>query len=160
MISGIPIDIVFVCSVALIWFMLMYQFVLALGGYLYSRSAARERTRLDRNPVELPGVSVLVPAHNEELVIERTIEAILASDYPDDKIELIVLNDGSTDQTGAVLDQLAKKHKSLRVVHIPAKEGGKGKAAVLNRGLVLARYELIAIFDADNQPEKKSLRYL
>ena len=160
MISGIPIDILFIFSVALIWFMLMYQFVLALGGYLYSRKSSRERRHLERQDLKLPALSILVPAHNEELVIERTIETILKSDYPREKIELIVLNDGSTDQTASVLDRLTKTHKSLHVVHIPAGEGGKGKAAVLNRGLQLAQHDMICIFDADNQPEPSSLRYL
>src|SRR6266850_2171957 len=110
MIAGIPIDILFISSVCLIWFMLMYQFVLTFAGYLYSRESAREKKALDRRRLDVPGVSILIPAHNEELVIEKTVAAILASDYPAEKLELIVLNDGSTDQTALILDQLAKKH--------------------------------------------------
>jgi len=164
MISGIPIDILFISSVLLIWFMLMYQFVLAFAGYLYSREAQRERKRLDQlagaRKIEWPAVSMLIPAHNEELVIERTLESLFTSDYPKDKLEIIVMNDGSTDQTEAILDRLAKAHKELRIVHIPRREGGRGKAAVLNRGLPLTRHELVAIYDADNQPEAGALRYL
>jgi cellulose synthase/poly-beta-1,6-N-acetylglucosamine synthase-like glycosyltransferase len=158
--GSVFVELIFLASVALIWTMLVYQFVLTMAGYLYSRDSARERRRLDAERLELPGVSVLIPAHNEELVIERTIEAVLASDYPKDKLELIVLDDASTDGTAAILDRLAERHPCLRVVHVPAAEGGKGKAAALNRGVKLARHALIGVYDADNQPEPSALRYL
>jgi cellulose synthase/poly-beta-1,6-N-acetylglucosamine synthase-like glycosyltransferase len=158
--AGLFVELVFLSTVALIWSMLVYQFVLTMAGYLYSRDAAREKRRLDASRPRLPGVSVLVPAHNEELVIERTVEKILASDYPKDKLELIVLDDASTDATASILDRLAKRDARLRIVHVPAAEGGKGKAAVLNRGLKLARHALIGVYDADNQPEPEALRYL
>ncbi|MFA5976606.1 MAG: glycosyltransferase family 2 protein [Elusimicrobiota bacterium] len=160
MISGIPIDILFIVSVLLIWFMLMYQFVLAFAGYLYSRESAREQVQLDDSNLDLPPLSILIPAHNEEIVIERTLKALLASDYPPDKIEVIVLNDGSTDRTAEIVERLAQQHPQIRPIHIPREEGGRGKAAVLNCGVKLARHSLIAIFDADNQPEPESLRYL
>ena len=154
------VELIFLATVALIWTMLVYQFVLTMAGYLYSRTAAREKRHLDALRPGLPGVSVLIPAHNEELVIERTIETILASDYPKDQLELIVLDDASTDATASILDRLAERHACLRVVHVPLRDGGKGKAAVLNRGLKLARHALIAVYDADNQPEPAALRYL
>jgi len=160
MISGIPIDLLFISSVLLIWFMLMYQFVLAFAGYLYSRQANRERQSLEQMPVELPFISILIPAHNEELVIERTLRKLFASDYPAERLEIIVINDGSTDQTASVLARLAADYPSLIVMDVPPQEGGRGKAAVLNRALKRARHELIAIYDADNQPEPSSLRYL
>jgi cellulose synthase/poly-beta-1,6-N-acetylglucosamine synthase-like glycosyltransferase len=158
--AGIWLQLLFVVTVMLIWFMLCYQFVLTFAGYLYSREAAREKRRLDKKPLPLPGLSILIPAHNEELVIQKTVEAILASDYPAEKLELLVFNDGSTDKTAEILDELAKKHKALRVIHIPKGEGGKGKSAVLNRGWRMARHDFIAVYDADNQPERGALRYL
>lgn len=158
--SGIPIDLIFLASVFLIWTMLVYQFVLAFAGYLYSRESAREKATLDRKHLTLPPLSIIIPAHNEELVIERTVRKILASEYPKTNLEVIVMNDGSTDGTAAILDDLAREFPSVRPVHIPKGEGGKGKAHVLNRALKLAKNEFIAIYDADNQPEPKSLRYL
>ncbi len=160
MIAGIPIDILFISSVLLIWFMLFYQFVLTFAGYLYSRESAQERKQIDRMHFDLPSISIMIPAHNEELVIERTVKTLLASDYPTSKLEIIVLNDGSTDGTKEILNQLAKDHSNVRPVHIPPGEGGKGKAAVLNRGLKLTKHDLVAIYDADNQPQPSSLRYL
>jgi len=78
-IAGIPIDLLFIASVLLIWFMLMYQFVLTFAGYLYSRQSSGERQQIDRTELELPSISVMIPAHNEELVIERTLKTLLAS---------------------------------------------------------------------------------
>ena len=160
MMTGVVIDLLFVFSVLLIWFMLVYQFVLTLAGYLYSRDAARERRRLDEQPPDLPGVSVLIPAHNEEMVIENTIEAIFNSDYPRDQLEVIVIDDASTDGTAAALERLTKRFPALRVLRVPPGEGGQGKAAALNRGLPEARHRLIGVYDADNQPEPAALRYL
>src|SRR5258708_22786057 len=108
MIAGIPIDLLFITSVLLIWFMLMYQFVLTFAGYLYSRESARERKQVDRMEIQLPSISIMIPAHNEEIVIERTLKTLLASDYPQAKLEIIALNDGSTDGTREILDRLAK----------------------------------------------------
>jgi cellulose synthase/poly-beta-1,6-N-acetylglucosamine synthase-like glycosyltransferase len=160
MITGIPLDLLFISSVLLIWFMLMYQFVLAFAGYLYSREAGHEQRFLNRNPVDVPAVSILIPAHNEEMVIEHTLTTLLGSDYPADKMEIIVLNDGSNDGTAAILDRLVAQHPRLRVVHVPPGEGGKGKAHVLNRGIQLVKHPFIAIYDADNQPAPMALRYL
>jgi len=160
MIAGIPIDLLFMTSVVLIWLMLMYQFVLTFAGYLYSRESARERKQIDRMELPFPPLSIMIPAHNEELVIERTLKTLLASDYPVEKLEILVLNDGSTDKTKEILDRLCQEHPQIHAVHIPREEGGRGKAAVLNRGLKLVRNELIAIYDADNQPQPSALRYL
>ena len=160
MISNILIDLLFISSVLMVWFMLVYQFVLALAGYLYSRESSAEKKRLDHQRPNLPDISILIPAHNEEMVIARTLKAIFASHYPKEKMEVIVLNDASTDRTAVLLNELKEKYSQLRVVHIPPGEGGKGKAAVLNRGLSLTRHSLVAVFDADNQPEPHSLRYL
>lgn len=160
MIGGVLLQLLFLGTVLLIWFMLVYQFALTCAGYLYSRQAAREKRRLDARRLQVPAVSVLIPAHHEELVIERTLDTLFASDFPKDQIEVIVIDDGSSDRTPEILERLAKRHVRLRILRIPPGQGGKGKAAALNRGLELARHELIAVYDADNQPEPASLRYL
>ena len=160
MIGGVFLQLLFVTSVLLIWFMLVYQFVLTTAGFLYSHQSMDEKARLDEAPPELPGVSVLIPAHNEEIVIERTLKSLFSSDFPKDRLDVIVVDDASTDKTPEILDALCRQHPLLRVVHIPKEEGGRGKAAVLNRAFPMARYPLIAIYDADNRPDMASLRYL
>lgn len=144
--------------------MIAYQFVLTVAGFRHYFACRRERLKIDRllekGELELPRVTVLVPAHNEEKVIEKTVRSILEMEYPADKMELLVLEDSSTDATGAILDELAQAEPRLKVLHIPKAEGGKGKSAALNTGLKHASGELIAIYDADNQPEKNALKYL
>lgn len=160
MFPQILFEILYVVSVILIWFMLVYQFVLTFAGYLYSRESELEKSRLEKMTDELPGLSVVIPAHNEELVIEHTLRSLYASDYPKDKLDVIVMNDASSDRTREILDGLVSEFPSLRPIHVPKEEGGKGKAAALNKAIRLAKHPLIAVFDADNQPEPKSLRYL
>jgi len=160
MTSSIVFEILFIISVILIWTMLVYQFILTVAGFLYSQESAKEKRLIDKMEGELPGVSILVPAHNEELVIEHTVETLFSSDYPNDRLEIIILDDASTDRTGEILDSLAAKYSMLRVIHRKKPEGGRGKAAALNSAIPLAKFDLLAVFDADNIPEPRSLKYL
>ena len=102
----------------------------------------------------LPAVSVLVPAHNEEAVIARSVRAMLALDYPD--FEVIVIDDGSTDDTAGALGRLAGNPR-LRIVR---KVVNEGKAMALNDALPLARGELVLILDADAAPAPDLLRWM
>jgi cellulose synthase/poly-beta-1,6-N-acetylglucosamine synthase-like glycosyltransferase len=76
------IEALFVLSVILIWFMLVYQFVLFLLGFLYSRRVEREKSRISVDESELPSISILIPAHNEALVLDHTLTAITSFEYP------------------------------------------------------------------------------
>ena len=102
----------------------------------------------------LPAVSVLVPAHNEEAVIVRSVRAMLAMDYPD--FEVIVVDDGSTDDTAGALGRLAGNPR-LRIVR---KVVNEGKAMALNDALPLARGEIVLILDADAEPAPDLLRWM
>lgn len=164
MYSSLLLNYLFVLAVMLIWFMVGYQFVLWLLGYNYSRKARREQQEMDAEWAEskesLPGVSILLPAHNEEMVIERTLEALLAMNYPRHRLEVLVINDASTDRTGKLVAGVAARHPQVRLIEIPPEIGGRGKASALNAGLRHARHEVLAVYDADNTPEPDSLRYL
>ena len=95
-------------------------------------------------------ISVLVPAFNEEDTIKDTINAIFSAGYPIE--ELIVLNDGSTDKTKKIVEDLLKKYKKLKLVN----KKNSGKADSLNQGLKIAKGELVAVVDADSYPAKGS----
>jgi cellulose synthase/poly-beta-1,6-N-acetylglucosamine synthase-like glycosyltransferase len=97
-----------------------------------------------------PSVSVLVPCRNEELVVEGLVSCLLALDYPHDLLELVVIDDGSDDRTGELLDELVANEPRLRCVHRPRDAGG-GKSAALNTALAHARGEIIVVFDADHK---------
>ena len=153
------IDAVFVFSVIFIWLMLLYQFVLTLGGFLYRRQIYRKKAD-GREPVDLPAVSVLIPARNEEKVIGGLLEKIGSLRYPADRLEVIVINDGSSDCTEALVLEAARRDKRIKVLSIPPEESGRGKGAALNRGLGLAVHPVIAVYDSDNRPEPDSLAEL
>jgi cellulose synthase/poly-beta-1,6-N-acetylglucosamine synthase-like glycosyltransferase len=152
-------EVLFVFSVVSIWLMLLYQFVLTIGGFLWRVIWLRSERRAVP-PDEWPGVSILIPARNEEKVILGLLDHLLAMDYPRDRMEIIVINDGSTDGTADLVRRVRKTDPLLRLENIPAEEGGRGKSAVLNRGLALASHGLIAVYDADNRPEPGSLKIL
>ena len=107
-----------------------------------------------------PSVSVLIPAHNEERVIRRILQGMTELTYPKDKLEVVVINDGSTDQTANITERFAKEHEYIKLIHRDAEVGGKGKAAALNEGLKHAIGEIICMFDADYCPQRDILEKL
>ena len=108
-----------------------------------------------------PRVAVIVPAWNEGLVIGRSIDRLLALDYPEDALRIVVVDDASTDDTPQVVLERAAAHPG-RVVHLRREQGGEGKAHTLNHGIarVLAEpwAEAILIMDADVVFAADSLR--
>jgi len=101
-----------------------------------------------------PLVSVLIPAFNEEKVIVTTIERILVSDYPN--LEVLVIDDGSRDQTAQVARSHFEREPRVGVVSIP----NGGKANALNIGLANARGEVAVALDADTQFESTTISRL
>jgi cellulose synthase/poly-beta-1,6-N-acetylglucosamine synthase-like glycosyltransferase len=121
--------------------------------YILLFLTTRDRLLKDPKPKKFPRVSVLIPAYNEEKNIGKSISAALALNYPD--FEVIVVDDGSTDDTLKEAKKYAKKGK---VIVLTKKNGGK--ASALNHGLKKASGELVATLDADSFPEKDSLRHV
>jgi cellulose synthase/poly-beta-1,6-N-acetylglucosamine synthase-like glycosyltransferase len=156
----INLSIVFLIAVILIWFMIGYQLLLTVAGFLHHLRSIRERKHVDAIAFAYPPVSLLIPAHNEELVMGATLEAMLALDYPKDRLEIIVINDGSTDSTKEIIDSYRKRDSRIRLYDVPQGEGGKGKSRALNLGLQIAQSEFIAVYDADNTPAPNALQYL
>ncbi len=92
-------------------------------------------------------VSIVIPAKNEEAVIERTIMAIEESKYPD--LDLIIINDGSTDKTAEIIGALATRYGNIKTIHIPQKELIHGKVAGLNRASEFVDGDVVLVLDAD-----------
>jgi cellulose synthase/poly-beta-1,6-N-acetylglucosamine synthase-like glycosyltransferase len=154
------VDYLFVFSVIVIWFMLGYQFILFLLGYQYGFRAKRQQKKLEEKPIELPAISLMVPAHNESIVINETLQALLNLNYPSDRIEILVINDGSTDDTAEKVAAIAARASRVRLFNVPKEFAARGKSAALNRGLAECRHPVIGIFDADNVPEPDSVIHL
>ncbi len=99
-------------------------------------------------------VSIIIPAYNEEGSIERTIKSALNLDYPSEKLEIIIIDDGSKDNTYSI----AKKLESKKVRVFTKKNGGKGSA--LNFGIKKAKGEIVISMDADTFVKKDSLKIM
>ena len=97
-----------------------------------------------------PNLSVVVPAHNEERVIGRLLERIVEFTYPKEKLQVVVVDDGSTDNTGKIIEDFANKYAFIKPLH---RHSATGKAAVLNEALKQATGEIIYFFDADYVPD-------
>ncbi len=104
--------------------------------------------------VMLP-VSVLIPCFNEAGHINETIDYIFRQQYPD--FEVIAVNDGSDDDTGALLDALAQRYPALRVVHLAE---NRGKATALRVATLLSKHEILVTIDSDAVLEEHALSWL
>ncbi len=156
----VDLSFLFVVAVILIWFMILYQYVLTAFGYWNYLRSRKEKKTLDEMTLVYPTCSILIPAHNEEKVIAATIESMLKLNYPVDKLEIIVINDGSKDSTKEIIERYARQDSRVVLFDVPAGQGGKGKSRALNLGIQRAHADVIAIYDADNTPDSESLRYL
>lgn len=108
-----------------------------------------------------PKVTIVVPAHNEEVVIEKTATAILDLNYPTDKLEILFYADNCEDKTADVLDKvLAQKQYQGRNAQVIRRTGTGGKAGVLNDALKIAHGEYLGVYDADAMPEENALYFL
>lgn len=153
-------DYLFLYSIICIWLILFVNIILSIFGYVYYLKVLK--MDVDKSLEEYPMVSILVPAHNEEKVIEKTVRALLSLNYPKSCMEVIVINDNSSDNTKLLLDRLKKEyiHMKLTVINTDSVIGGKGKSNALNIGFSKSCGKYIAVYDADNTPERNALKYL
>ena len=128
----------FAVSALLLGIHLLVLFPLTI---VYEVRKRRRLRRLAASPFQ-GGVSVIVPAYNEERTLRACVESILASTYPD--LEVIVVNDGSTDGTDRCIEDLIA---GARIRYIRQENGGKARA--LNTGIAASRGEVIVFTDAD-----------
>lgn len=94
-------------------------------------------------------VSIIIPAYNEEKSIIRTLESAINIDYPDDKIEIIVVNDGSSDNTLKLAERFKKEYNGKRNILVLSKKNG-GKGTAINYGIKKAKGEIVFTMDADS----------
>lgn len=132
---------------------IIYYCVLTVFGLYY-------RSNNKKSPVlqHYPSVDVLIPAHNEEKVIKKTLEAMLKLEYPGEK-RVYLLNDNSQDETEEIAETFCKKFKDVYHIKVPPGEP-RGKSRVLNYGLQISQSKYFIVYDADNQPEPQALKLL
>lgn len=131
--------------------MILYSFMDHLEAMVHKRSAPPVQYREDGN---LPMVSLVVPAYNEGLVIEAAVRSLFELDYPN--YEIIVVDDGSTDDTYEKALTVARESVDVPVRVITKRNGGKAEA--LNTGMSVARGEFILNMDGDSKLSRNTLR--
>ena len=104
------------------------------------------------SPVQQPGVSVIVCARNEERNLRDYLQALLTQDYPE--FEVIVVNDGSIDDTRTYLEYWQKRYRNLKLTFVPAgAKVGSTKKLAITLGAKAAQYDYLLLTDADCRPE-------
>jgi peptidoglycan-N-acetylglucosamine deacetylase len=145
------------------WFRTIMGFIFVAGIMLVSGRALivgvlalaeKLRPEPEDRPDYKPRVSVLIPAYNEEAVIEATVRAALASDYPE--IEVIVVDDGSIDRTAEIVREDFGRDPRVRLLL----QSNHGKPSALNNGLGEATGEIVVSIDADTIVDAKAIRLL
>lgn len=124
-------------TMALVW---------VCGGLYYYFHWERKDIALAKKVLVLPRypkVTLMVPCYNEGANVEETITHLLRQRYPD--FEVLAINDGSKDDTGARLDKMAAEHSRLSVLH----QRNQGKAMALNNGFEVAKGEILICIDGD-----------
>jgi biofilm PGA synthesis N-glycosyltransferase PgaC len=140
----------------LAYFIFLYpcymSFVWMTGGLLFSiRREGKQSIELESHPF----FSIIVPAYNEADIIEPVIENLKDLDYPN--YEVIVVNDGSTDNSREIIDKLVIKNQPwLKVVHL---EQNSGKAKALNMGIMISKGHFIVTIDADCMLDREAVNW-
>jgi len=103
---------------------------------------------------EYPGVAMLVPCHNEEENVRETVTQLLNQQYPN--FEVIAINDGSSDQTQQILEEMAEQDKRLRVIQLAKNQG---KAVALNTAALLTNKEFLVCIDGDTMLDENAVAW-
>src|SRR3989338_10559040 len=111
---------------------------------LFSPEPEQKKKKLET----FPFFSTIVPAYNEEKSITATLQSLVNLEYPKDRIEIIVVNDGSKDHTQKIVEQFIAQHPAQDITLLNQENQGKGKA--MNKGLTVAKGEYFACLDADS----------
>ena len=137
------IQLIFWISVGMIVYVYIgYPLLLALFTTFYS-SGSKRNNFLACFSTNMPIVSLIIPARNEEISIRSKIENSLALDYPEDKLEIIVVSDGSTDRTNVIVSEYT--HRNVKLVEL---QSHSGKSSAQNAGIKQSKGEIIVFSDA------------
>lgn len=143
-------------SVALLYFIFLGGASMAYYGTKALSRLTTPRTE-PSNPRLDVKVSIVIPAYNAEGTIGRVLRALVEQDYPKELMEVVVVDDGSTDGTYIIARFYSERYQYIRVVR---HRSNLGKANALATGIRRARGDVIVVLDADTIPEKRAIRRL
>lgn len=128
-----------------------HALIVLVTGWLYYRNPTGNKPLTHET---MPLVSVIIPIYNQAKIIETVIEAIYKSTYK--RLDVIAVNDGSTDGTGVILDRLAKRYNALTVIH--KKNSGKRKSVAA--GFYASRGSLVVLMDSDTIMDHRAIEQI
>lgn len=157
-------DIAYICTYFIVITSianLLRMTVYLIGSDIYAVQRAFKRRAASKDRPYEPTVSLLVPAHNEEAVIEKTLDCLVSIDYPPHKLQIVVADDGSTDGTVAAIKKFKRRenaHHGGHTITVYEQPNG-GKADVLNNAITsVATGNLVMCLDADSIIAKDGVR--
>jgi cellulose synthase/poly-beta-1,6-N-acetylglucosamine synthase-like glycosyltransferase len=148
---NVPVIVFWACALLVSYTYILYPAILLLAYALaqarsdlaYLAGGRRDRRTQTPASASLPGISFIVPARNEEKCLEAKLRNIEELDYPAEKMEVVMVSDGSTDRTAEILQSV--NDPRFRILLLERREG---KANALNRGVALASREILVFSDA------------
>jgi cellulose synthase/poly-beta-1,6-N-acetylglucosamine synthase-like glycosyltransferase len=144
---------VLVISLVYVW--TIYNLPILFVGVRDLRRTGKKRVKVSMKKSELPFFSIIVPVKDEESVVARLLDALLNSNYAKDRREIVVVEDGSVDQTGQIAKGFERDFPGE--VKVVRKETSDGKPSALMEALKHVRGEIVGVFDADSVPDKDAL---
>jgi len=139
---------------------LISAFIFLYGIFVLSRNFKRDSIqqdlKIDEGISNFPCLDIIVAARDEQYVIQRLVERLFNLDYPSDKLNIFIIDDGSEDETPNILRKLSKKYQKLQIIS-RVKNAGGGKSGALNDALRLTSGEWVFILDADAQLRNDTL---
>jgi cellulose synthase/poly-beta-1,6-N-acetylglucosamine synthase-like glycosyltransferase len=146
-----PLYLVAVIVISLVYIWTLYNIPIVVAGVRNLHSSKRKKKLLFSDKKKLPTISVIVPVKNEENVVGRIINALMKADYPQDKKEIVIVEDGSVDRTAEICRKFAEENPSQ--VKLVRRSVSDGKPSALMAALKHATGEIVGVLDADNVPE-------
>ncbi len=156
------INTLYIIAILSIWLSVTVTVMTLIGGVWFIFKQLKQNNSASLAPLKrTPSVTIVVPAHNEALVIQATVRAILNLNYPAKRVEVLVYADNCQDQTAAQVRKLkATPEFAGRNLQVIERTGTGGKAGVLNDALKIATGEYLCVYDADAAPEVNALYFL
>jgi len=152
-IARLAMEIVFwTCLGGLVYSYALYPVAIWVCARLFGRHPSAPGSLVD---AQLPSVSVLIAAYNEETVIAERIENALQLDYPDSKLEIVIASDGSSDATNDIVKRYSDPR--VRLLEYGVRQG---KAAVLNAAFPKLRGTIVVLTDANTRMDRHAVRNL
>jgi len=151
------VHVLFLLLVGVMLVYLVRHYAFSLSALYYSRGQPHYTSH---SLSHRPKVTILIPARNEERVLGRLLHRISELTYPKDKLEVVVIDDASSDRTGKIAEEFSESHAYVSMIHRSPENGGNGKSEALNEGLKNSKGEIVFCFDSDYYPQRDIIEKL